>query len=105
MSEFPNWYGAVSSISSSVTVVSSTDSKVTMNKRANRRYLRVTNLGPNPCYFGFQSTDAVKASGFRLGSEETFESSVPIGNLIVDTVSVISSASSTGQRLLHFEAY
>ena len=102
---FPDWYNPITTINSTATVVSSTDSKVALNKLGNRRYMRLTNLGPNTEFLAFKSVNAVKAVGLRLASGETWESSIPLGNPITDTVSVISSASATNQRLLKVECY
>lgn len=100
---FPDWFSPITTINHSQTVVSSTDSKVAMVSRPARQYMRLTNLGPNTEFLAFKSTNAVKSQNFRLGSGETFETT--LGNRIVDTVSVISSASATGQRLLKMETY
>ena len=102
---FPGWYDTVTTINTSQTVVSSTDSKVALGTRAGRQYLRLTNLGPKAEFLAFKSTNAVKGQNFRLGTGENWESSPAFGNLIADSVSVISSESSTIQRLLKMECY
>ena len=103
MSELPDWFAPVVTINTSQTVVSSTSSTVTLPKKSGRQYLRLTNLGPYTEFLNFKSKDAVKRENFRLANGETFETT--LGNRIVDTISVISSASSTSQRILKMETY